>query len=105
MFRIVHLLVDIGEGELEGTIRLRDYLGYLLFFPNFLAGPIQRYEHLAPQLAAAPPPPTVQAFREGLARMLGGSFGAIVISDRKSVGSGKVVSVRVILGGRRILKK
>src|SRR3546814_21066676 len=56
------------------------YLGYLLFFPNFLAGTSQRYEHLAPQLAAAPPPPKVQAFREGLARMLGGYFGAIVIS-------------------------
>src|SRR3546814_13714432 len=49
-------------------------------FPNFLAVPIHRYEHLAPQLAAAAPPPTAQAFREGLARMLGGYFGAVVIS-------------------------
>src|SRR3546814_12312314 len=37
---------------------------------------------------------------------LGGSTGwAVAVTDRKSVGEGKSVSVRVDLGGRRIIKK
>ncbi|MEQ8816196.1 MAG: MBOAT family O-acyltransferase [Thalassobaculum sp.] len=79
MFRVVHLLVDVGQGELAAPVGLRGYLGYLLFFPNFLAGPIQRYEDLAPQLAT-PSPPDRDGVRAGLARMLAGGFSTVVLS-------------------------
>lgn len=80
MFRIVHLLVDTGQGEMPAPVGLRGYLGYLLFFPNFLAGPIQRYEDLAPQLVAPAPSPAWQDVRAGLARMLAGGFSIVVLS-------------------------
>jgi len=80
MFRVLHLLVDVGQGELTAPIGPRAYLGYLLFFPNFLAGPIQRYEDLAPQLAQPAPTPTADTVRGGLARMLGGGFSTVVLA-------------------------
>lgn len=81
MFRLVHLLVDVGQGELTEPIGVRGYLGYLLFFPNLLAGPIQRYEHLAPQLAADNmAPPAEDAVHEGMRRVLEGAFLVVVVS-------------------------
>ncbi|GHD52924.1 hypothetical protein GCM10017083_28900 [Thalassobaculum fulvum] len=80
MFRLVHLLVDVGQGELTEPIGVRGYLGYLLFFPNLLAGPIQRYEHLAPQLAEPMSPPTEDAVHEGMRRVLEGAFLVIVVA-------------------------
>lgn len=80
MFRVVHLLVDVGQGELPAPIGPRGYLGYLLFFPNFLAGPIQRYEDLAPQLVRPDPTLSADTWRYGLARMLSGGFATVVLS-------------------------
>jgi D-alanyl-lipoteichoic acid acyltransferase DltB (MBOAT superfamily) len=80
MFRVVHLLVDVGQGELTEPIGVRGYLGYLLFFPNLLAGPIQRYEHLAPQLAEPMSPPSEAAVHEGMRRVLAGAFLAVVVA-------------------------
>ncbi|CAN5315290.1 D-alanyl-lipoteichoic acid biosynthesis protein DltB [soil metagenome] len=56
MFRIIHLTIDARDDELGSPLRLRAYLCYLSFFPNYLAGPVQRYQHFAPQVAlpAAP---------------------------------------------------
>ena len=58
MFRIVHLTVDARDGELGRALTLRGYLCYLTFFPNYLSGPVQRFQHFAPQadgVAAAVP--------------------------------------------------
>lgn len=52
MFRIIHLLIDARDEELGTPLRFRSYLCYLIFFPNYLAGPVQRYQHFAPQLTA-----------------------------------------------------
>src|SRR3546814_15216616 len=45
------------------------------------------------------------ASRRGLRRALHRSQSLLAVTDRKSVVSGKSVSVRVDLGGRRIIKK
>jgi alginate O-acetyltransferase complex protein AlgI len=58
MFRIIHLTVDARDGELGRPLTLRGYLCYLTFFPNYLSGPVQRFQHFAPQVegVAAPVP-------------------------------------------------
>jgi len=64
MFRILHLLVDVRERALPGPPRFASYVGYLLFFPNFLAGPIQRYEQFERQFVEpVPPSPKVRRRR------------------------------------------
>ncbi|MBN8904337.1 MAG: hypothetical protein J0H57_25230, partial [Rhodospirillales bacterium] len=43
MFRVLHLMVDAAGGEVP-PLRKRDLLAYLVSFPTFLAGPIQRVQ-------------------------------------------------------------
>jgi alginate O-acetyltransferase complex protein AlgI len=59
MFRIIHLTVDARDDELGGRISFRSYLCYMTFFPNYLAGPVQRFQYFAPQ--AISPVPQIDA--------------------------------------------
>jgi alginate O-acetyltransferase complex protein AlgI len=43
LFRILHLVVDVGEGSMQRP-SLLSYLNYTLFFLTFASGPIQRYD-------------------------------------------------------------
>lgn len=43
-FRIMHALIE-SKRRMELNISLRSYLGYLFYFPAFLAGPIDRIDH------------------------------------------------------------
>lgn len=54
-FRVLHLLIETGEGELKQRISLGAYLLYTLNFTTFISGPIQRYEEFArDQFATVP---------------------------------------------------
>jgi D-alanyl-lipoteichoic acid acyltransferase DltB (MBOAT superfamily) len=43
-FRVMHLVVDAGQKQIEKPVLLLDYLGYTLNFLCLISGPIQRYE-------------------------------------------------------------
>ncbi|QDH72480.1 MBOAT family O-acyltransferase [Brevundimonas sp. M20] len=43
LFRLLHLVLEVGDGALKRPSFPR-YLAYLIFFPAFLSGPINRYE-------------------------------------------------------------
>jgi len=45
-FRVLHLLIDAGEGH-ERRVGIGGYLLYTLNFTTFLSGPIQRYDEFA----------------------------------------------------------
>jgi len=55
-FRVLHLLIEVGEGTEQGTIGLGRYLLYTLNFLTFVSGPIQRYDDFAADQFAALPP-------------------------------------------------
>ncbi|MBC7952324.1 MAG: hypothetical protein H7Z12_10980 [Rhodospirillaceae bacterium] len=55
LFRILHLVVDRCGGALPRSPGLVDYFGYVLFFPTFVTGPIQRYDVHRAGLEASPP--------------------------------------------------
>jgi alginate O-acetyltransferase complex protein AlgI len=42
-FRILHLVIDTGQGLIKERVRLIDYLNFTLCFPCIVAGPIQMY--------------------------------------------------------------
>ncbi len=44
LFRIIHLMVDAQQGELDRRVPLLSYLNFTLNFLTFTAGPIQRYQ-------------------------------------------------------------
>ncbi len=50
-FQKIALLVDVRAGRV-GTVTLRDYFTFVLFFPPLISGPIVHYRELMPQFHA-----------------------------------------------------
>jgi D-alanyl-lipoteichoic acid acyltransferase DltB (MBOAT superfamily) len=56
-FRVLHLLIEIGEGGETRPVGLGAYLLYTLNFTTFVSGPIQRYDEFAADQFAEHPIP------------------------------------------------
>jgi len=54
-FRLIHTLRDRQTGKLP-PLSLREYVTYVIFFPAYTAGPIDRAERFAPDLRDLPGP-------------------------------------------------
>jgi len=50
-FQSLSYVIDVYRGQMQPTRNLLHYLAYVSFFPQLVAGPIQRGHHLLPQLA------------------------------------------------------
>jgi alginate O-acetyltransferase complex protein AlgI len=80
-FRVLHLLIEAGEGGGNHRIGFGPYLLYLLNFTTLISGPIQRFDLFArDQFAAAPLPlgPRVVALQ--LERIVRGFFKVNVLA-------------------------
>lgn len=80
-FRLFSLLLDFRSSQLPPDgLSLRDMLVYVLFFPAYTAGPIDRAPRFAPELAQARP---LDASRlvEGGGRIAAGIVKKFVIAD------------------------
>ena len=51
-FMAIGYLVDIYRRRDDGAPRLLDFSGFLAMYPHLVAGPIVRWDHIGPQLAA-----------------------------------------------------
>jgi len=49
-FHKISYLVDVSRGAVHAARSFRDYLLYILLFPQLIAGPILRYHWMAPQI-------------------------------------------------------
>jgi len=81
-FRLLHLIFDRRAGRLP-AVSLRETLVYVLFFPAFLSGPIDRVERFVKDyrgLEALPLPETARLL-DGGERILGGLLKKFVIAD------------------------
>ena len=54
-FRVLHLLIETGDGEAKRHVGLGAYLLYPLNFTTFVSGPIQRYDDFAQDQFASEP--------------------------------------------------
>ena len=86
-FRLIHTLRDRQMGILP-DLTLREYITYVLFFPAFIAGPIDRAERFAADLRALPGLTGLDGlrFREGFGRIAIGLFKKFVIADSLAQG-------------------
>ncbi len=50
-FQTMSYTLDVHRGKLEPTRSLLDFANFVAFFPQLVAGPIERASHLLPQLA------------------------------------------------------
>ena len=78
-FRLIHTLRDRQTGHLP-SLSLDEYLVYLLFFPAFSAGPIDRSERFINQLHQ-PFLPATDHLAVGGSRLLLGLFKKFVLAD------------------------
>jgi alginate O-acetyltransferase complex protein AlgI len=76
-FRVMHLVIDAGQGGTERVGLIR-YLNFTLNFPAFISGPIQRHEDYEANSGLKLTPEDI-----GLAawRMVLGAFKVLILSD------------------------
>lgn len=79
LFRVLHLIFEVGDGALPRPPFWR-YVLYCLFFPAFLSGPINRYQPFARDLDAPQPLDRETAF-ETLWRLLKGLAKVAVVGE------------------------
>lgn len=87
-FRLLHTLRDRQSGLLP-AISLRDYVTYIIFFPSWIAGPIDRAERFQGDMAALHEQPRWDAdrWREGIGRIVSGLVKKFVLADSLALGA------------------
>ena len=83
-FQAISYLVDIYRRNTEATHSYSTFSLYLAFFPQVLAGPIERSGHLTPQLAKLTKPHVRNVYL-GLKIALWGYFCKLIIADKLAV--------------------
>ena len=81
VFQSMSYTIDIYRGQLRPLSSWLDYLFYLSFFPQLVAGPIVRARDFIPQIRRNPIVVTREMFGMGIFLILTGLFKKAVISD------------------------
>ena len=81
VFQSMSYTIDIYRGRIEPLARWTDYLFYLSFFPQLVAGPIVRARDFIPQIRRNPVRVTRAMFGMGICLILTGLFKKAILSD------------------------
>ena len=81
LFQSISYIVDLYKREIEPARQWIDYLFYLSFFPQLVAGPIVKARDFLPQIRQNPLVVTRSMFGTGLFLILAGLFKKAIISD------------------------
>ena len=79
-FQTMSYTIDIYRGELEATDDFWDFALFVAFFPQLVAGPIERARTLLPQIAK-PREITEERLRDGFWLMAWGLWKKVVVAD------------------------
>lgn len=80
-FQTMSYTIDVYRGELKSAKKFVDFAAYVSFFPQLVAGPIERGKHLLPQFQTLRPTPTQDEIKEGVWLIVWGLFKKMVIAD------------------------
>jgi alginate O-acetyltransferase complex protein AlgI len=83
-FKLVGYLLDVYWNAIEPERDLINFAAYVSFFPQIIAGPIQRSQQFLPQIRT-PQPATRGAVLLGCQRMLLGFFKKFVVADNLGI--------------------
>lgn len=83
-FQALGYTIDVYRGEIYAEKNFFRYALFVSFFPQLVAGPIERSKNLLKQLAV-PSEPSFENFREGILLMMWGYFLKIVLADRIAI--------------------
>ncbi len=79
-FRLIHVLRE-WQQDRKFQVNLRDFMVYVLFFPAFTAGPIDRLDHFQKEMANRTELPAADDFLEGGRRIVHGLFYKFILAD------------------------
>jgi len=79
-FQTMSYSIDVYRGQLKPARRFLDFALFVSFFPQLVAGPIERATHLLPQITG-PRPFELERFYRGGFLILWGLFKKVVIAD------------------------
>ena len=77
-------LIDVSRGKRPAERKLLDYALFVSFFPAILSGPIERADHLLPQLKALPQV-SGEDIKLGITRLLSGLAKRVLIADSLAI--------------------
>lgn len=80
-FQTLSYTFDIYRRRLEPTTQILDFATYVAFFPQLVAGPIERAHHLLPQIVTPRERPNGDQIQSGLTLIAFGLVKKIVIAD------------------------
>ena len=83
-FQALSYTMDVYRGDIYAETNFFQYALFVSFFPQLVAGPIERSKNLLKQLAA-PAKVTLDSLRNGLLLMIWGFFLKIVVADRIAI--------------------
>lgn len=83
-FQTLSYTIDIYRKKIPASKSLADYLAFVSFFPQLVAGPVERAADLLPQFAAERTFENTEA-RRGCRLILWGFFKKIVLADRLAI--------------------
>ncbi len=79
-FQALSYVLDVSAGRIEPERSFALYALFITYFPQLVAGPIERPEHLLPQLRECPTP-AKKDVQEGLVTLLSGFVMKLAIAD------------------------
>lgn len=80
-FQAMSYTIELYRGKQQAERNFATYALYVMFYPQLVAGPIERPQNILPQLHEYRPY-NWENVKEGLVRMLWGFFKKVVIADR-----------------------
>ncbi|MCP4375440.1 MAG: MBOAT family protein [bacterium] len=83
-FQAMSYTIDVYRGDTKPTRNFRDFALYVAFFPQLVAGPIERSSRLLPQVSN-PRPRRHEDFADGLFLVIIGLFKKVVIADNLAI--------------------
>jgi D-alanyl-lipoteichoic acid acyltransferase DltB (MBOAT superfamily) len=84
-FQTMSYTIDVYRRELESSDHFVEFATYVAFFPQLVAGPIERGKHLLPQFRRPRGRLTRAAFEEGVWLVVWGLFKKMVVADNMAV--------------------
>ncbi|MEO5755154.1 MAG: MBOAT family O-acyltransferase, partial [Chthoniobacterales bacterium] len=91
-FQSIGYVVDVYRGKVKAVRDFPDYALYVTFFPQLVAGPIERAGHMLPQYRN-PRKIDAETWRIALGLMLWGYFKKVVIADNAAVVANKIFAL------------
>ncbi|MGE4157850.1 MAG: MBOAT family protein [Planctomycetota bacterium] len=101
-FQTLSYSLDVYKRAMPACRRFTDFLLFVSYFPQLVAGPIEKARDLLPQLQARRQP-TVEQFSDGARLMLWGYFKKIVVADNLAPYVGSAFENPAAGGGHLIM--